>query len=38
MKRDECGEGDEVVLVAAMRGHGGVMWCVAMVDAAAEVV
>ncbi|GJW04102.1 FKBP-type peptidyl-prolyl cis-trans isomerase domain-containing protein [Tanacetum coccineum] len=38
MKRDEGGEGDEVVLVAAMRGHGGVMWCVAMVDAAAEVV
>ncbi|GKE27822.1 hypothetical protein Tco_1443206, partial [Tanacetum coccineum] len=34
MKRDEGGEGDEVVLVAAMRGHGGVMWCVAMVDAA----
>ncbi|GKA62559.1 hypothetical protein Tco_0762078 [Tanacetum coccineum] len=36
MKRDEGGEGDEVVLMAAMRGHGGVMWCVAMVDAAAE--
>ncbi|GJV81258.1 hypothetical protein Tco_1517128 [Tanacetum coccineum] len=36
MKRDEGGEDDEVVLVAAMRGHGGVMWCVAMVDAAAE--
>ncbi|GJV02183.1 hypothetical protein Tco_1335752 [Tanacetum coccineum] len=25
MKRDEGGEGDEVVLMAAMRGHGGVM-------------